>query len=166
MIEGNVSQGQACLVMGDFNSQSPKTYYHPSMVGTRRVLEREDLERDASGKLESCFDFLGWAETKIDDKGGTTMTGQAKKEKDSTDAKDIMAERGEKDSTSFGAGLRHAWEMAGVLPPAHTHWSGKTIDQALCGPLWDPNLCVLGTYVVHTDASDHLPLVVDLGLLT
>lgn len=62
-------------------------------------------------------------------------------------------------------GYTHAWQAASLIPPACTHWSGKAIDHILISPCFTgATVEVSGTYVYHTAASDHLPMIADLRL--
>ncbi|CAL1126245.1 unnamed protein product [Cladocopium goreaui] len=54
-------------------------------------------------------------------------------------------------------GYRHAWqELPQPMAPYYSHWSGQLIDHCLL----KPRVAFVGVY--HSDASDHLPLVIDL----
>lgn len=64
-------------------------------------------------------------------------------------------------------GYRHAWQLAGQSAPLYSHWSGQLIDHCLLRDLLHPGqetARIKPTFVglFHTDASDHLPLIVDL----
>mmetsp|Transcript_149148 Transcript_149148/g.477692 ORF Transcript_149148/g.477692 Transcript_149148/m.477692 type:complete len:227 (+) Transcript_149148:2-682(+) len=75
-------------------------------------------------------------------------------------------------------GYLHCWQAEAALgggegssmPPLYSHWSGQLIDHCLLrGPAAASGkmgaLAVTNVGVYHTDASDHLPLVVDLQML-
>lgn len=59
-------------------------------------------------------------------------------------------------------GYRHAWqELAQPMAPYYSHWSGQLIDHCLLkSGSKKPRVAFVGVY--HSDASDHLPLVIDL----
>lgn len=78
-------------------------------------------------------------------------------------------------ATSFleqRCGFVHCWQVArasGGLPPLYSHWSGQLIDHCYLRPggpdeSIPKELRVANVAVYHTDASDHLPIVVDLEL--
>lgn len=51
----------------------------------------------------------------------------------------------------------------GVPPPQCTTWSGRRIDYIYLSPTW--TYTVEGSYVYHSEASDHIPIVVDFNLV-
>lgn len=70
-------------------------------------------------------------------------------------------------------GYRHGWELQDAnqgLPPLYSHWSGQLIDHCIVrdtGSTGQPaRFRVSHVGVFHTDASDHLPLVVDIEFMS
>ncbi|CAE6916057.1 unnamed protein product [Symbiodinium sp. CCMP2592] len=60
-------------------------------------------------------------------------------------------------------GYRHAWQHLPVpCAPLYSHWSGQLIDHCLLRG--DAKIRISHFDVFHTDASDHLPLVIDLEI--
>lgn len=55
-----------------------------------------------------------------------------------------------------------SFEKAGSTQPKYTSWSGRTIDYIYLSPNW--NIPVVGSYVYHDAASDHLPVIMDLEI--
>lgn len=59
-------------------------------------------------------------------------------------------------------GWQDSFEKSGFTPPQFTQWTGTRIDFLFLSPSW--NLPLKGSYVYYDWASDHLPVIADIGL--
>lgn len=58
------------------------------------------------------------------------------------------------------AGWRTSFTRFNAISPKSTTWPGRTVDHIYFSPGF--KFPVLGSYVYHNDASDHLPVLVDI----
>ena len=70
----------------------------------------------------------------------------------SSAALDYLAEQGYRDS----------FALSGFQPPQFTTWTGTRVDFLFLSSLW--NLPIKGSYVFYSWASDHIPVIIDVGI--
>ncbi|OLQ07686.1 hypothetical protein AK812_SmicGene8859 [Symbiodinium microadriaticum] len=121
------------IVLGDFNAPSQRqASCSPLHAEGLRLIDRLSVQRDP----KALRHFLPRDSPRIPEE--MTALGFAQK-----------------------LGYRHAWQHLPVpCAPLYSHWSGQLIDHCLLRG--GAKIRVSHFDVFHTDASDHLPLVIDL----
>lgn len=138
------------VVVGDFNSPSSRcSNCSPAHKGLALSLERLSFERDPKAYRHKLPLQPGGL-PRLPEELGFTALGFAEQT----------------------LGYCHCWELGpGLKAPLYSHWSGQLIDHGLIrDKAWTgekgQSVEVKATFVgkFHTDASDHLPLIIDLEL--